>query len=305
MAAMPAPSASSSLDLSRLPPFQLVEVDYEASLAKLLERVGQRLAARGLEFDPSDETNPIVMLAEEVAYEKILGQQETNDAGNQMTAAYGVGAALDHVGATYYADLGEHVLRQAGEKDDRYRRRLMLAASARVPGSLLGYMFWGLTLGPNLRDARALNHTSGLVSPGTIALILLGDDDDDGPAGEAAQVSAVIDGLNHPGRKLGTDTLVIRAAKRMVSPLEAVLELEGAGPDANLVLQEATRRLETFMLERRRVGAVVSRSSLSAALTVGGVQRVRFLAPVTDLMPGPDGVVQLSAIQLSTEVING
>lgn len=305
MAAMPAPSASSSLDLSRLPPFQLVEVDYEASLAKLLERVGQRLAARGLEFDPSDETNPIVMLAEEVAYEKILGQQETNDAGNRMTAAYGVGAALDHVAATYYADLGEHVLRQAGENDDRYRRRLMLAASARVPGSLLGYMFWALALGPNLRDARALNHTSGLVSPGTIALILLGDADEDGPAGEAAQVSAVIDGLSHPGRKLGTDTLVIRAANRMVSPLEAVLELEGAGPDANLVLQEATRRLETFMLDRRRVGAVVSRSSLSAALTVGGVQRVRFLAPVTDLAPGPDGVVQLSTIQLSTEVIHG
>ena len=302
---MPAPSASASLDLSRLPPFQLVAVDYEASLAKLLERIGQRLAARGLEFDPSDETDPIVMLAEEVAYEKILSQQETNDAGNQMTAAYGVGAALDHIAATYYADLGEHVLRQAGEKDDRYRRRLMLAASARVPGSLLGYMFWGLALGPNLRDARALNHTSGLVSPGTIALILLGDADDDGPAGEAAQVSAVIDGLNHPGRKLGTDTLEIRAANRMVSPLEAVLELEGAGPDANLVLQEATRGLETFMLERRRVGAVVSRSSLSAALTVGGVQRVRFLAPATDLTPGPDGVVQLSTIQLSTEVIHG
>jgi phage-related baseplate assembly protein len=305
MAAMSALATSSSLDLSRLPPFQLVAVDYEASLAKLLGRIGQRLAARGLAFEPGDETNPIVILAEEVAYEAILRQQETNDAGNQMTAAYGVGAALDHVGATYYADLGEHVLRQAGETDDRYRRRLMLAASARVPGSLLGYMFWALTLGPSLRDARALNHTSGLVSPGTIALILLGDADDDGPAGEAAQVSAVIDGLNHPGRKLGTDTLVIRAANRMVSPLEAVIELEGAGPDANLVLQEATLRLETFMLERHRVGAVVSRSSLSAALTVGGVQRVRFLSPATDLAPGPDGVVELSAIQLSTEVIHG
>lgn len=302
MAPMAVLPAAATLDPSRLPPFQVVAVDYEAERAQLLERARARLAAVDIELDVDDETNPIVILGEEFAYTRTLGLQELNDAANQMTIAHGWGAALDHIAASYYADLGESVQRQPGEPDDRYKWRLMLAAGARVPGSLPGYMYWALSKAPKLTDVQALNHASGIVPRGTIAIILLGDPDDSGPDGEAAQAELARAGLLDVSNHLGTDTLQIRVASRLDTALQAQLELEGEGPDATLVLAAASAKLNAFLKDRRRIGAQVSMTSLAAALTVPGVLRVNFAAPLTDLAPAPDQVVRFTTIALTTAV---
>lgn len=298
MQAMATPSASAALDLSRLPAFQLVEVDYEAERATLLERVRARLAEQNITFDPSQETDPIVILGEEVAYSRILGLQAINDAGKRMTVAFGYGEALDHVAATYYADVG--VRRLAGEDDDRLRRRILLAAEARSPGTLGGYEYWALTFGGKLVDAKALNHASGLVAQGDIAVILVGDPADDGPDGEASQVQAVIAGLLDPDIKLGSDNLVIRAATRTEAVLQAVLEVP-PGPDAGLFVAEALKSFDAYRARRKRVGARVPVSALHAALSVAGVDRVRLLSPVADIEPAADGVVEFTSVQITTE----
>lgn len=305
MAPMAVLPAAATLDLSRLPAFQLVAVDYEAERAAVLERTRARLEQINVLLDVTDETHPIVILAEEFAYTRTLGLQQMNDGGKRLTVAYGDGPALDHLAATFYADLGDDVLRQPGEGDDRYRWRLMLAAGARVPGSLPGYMFWALTRAPKLTDAQALNHASGLVRPGTIAVILLGDPDDAGPAGEAAQVELARAALLDVRHRLGTDTLQIRAASRLDASLNAQLELEGPGPDSTLVLNAAGAKLAAFLKDRRRIGAEVSMTSLAAALTVPGVLRVNFLAPLADLMPAPDQVVRFTSVSLTTAVAGG
>lgn len=308
MAAMAVLPAAASLDLSRLPAFELVGVDYEAEAAALLQRVGTRLAARDIPFDPDDETSPVVILSQEVAYTRVLGLQAMNDGAKRLTVAYGDGVALDHLAASYYADLGDAVLRLSSEPytdagDERYRWRLMLAASARVPGSLPGYMFWALTKAPYLTDVLALNHASGLVPRGDIALILLGDPDDTGPNGEAAQVELARDAFLDVSRKLGTDTLQIRAATRLDAALNLVLELDGPGPDPNLVRSAALAKLQAFLTERRRIGAPLTRTSLGAAVTVGGVLRVRGLPE--DLTPLPDQVVRITSIAVTTELPGG
>ncbi|WP_337186689.1 hypothetical protein [Phenylobacterium sp.] len=300
MAPMAILPAAASLDLSRLPPFQLADADFEAERAQILASVGRRLAAIDEAFDPDAETDPIVILSEEVALRRVLALQQLNDGANRLTVAHGDGAALDHLAASYYADIGQAVLRQAGETDDRFRWRLMLAAHARVPGSLPGYMFWALAHAPGLSDALALNHASGLVQRGTVAVILLGDAGDDGPAGEAAQVelarAALLDAEHH----LGTDTLQIRAATRLDVALDVVLELDGPGPDAGLVRAAAEAGLARYLAGRRRIGAPLTQTGLAAALTVGGVLRIRGLP--ADLVPAPDQVVRVTGLTLSTEV---
>ncbi|MDZ4371544.1 MAG: baseplate J/gp47 family protein [Phenylobacterium sp.] len=295
--------AAASLDLSRLPPFKLVDANFEVERATLLERVRQRYALIDLDFDPDQETDPVVILSEEVAMRRTLALQQLNDGANRLTVAYGDGAALDHLGASFYADVGDAVRRQAGETDDRYRWRLMLAAHARVPGSLLGYMFWALAHAPRLTDALALNQASGLVQRGTIAIILLGDPDDDGPDGEAAQIELARAALLDVGHKLGTDSLQIRAAARLDAALDLVLELDGPGPDANLVRLAAQAKVAAYLADRRRIGAPVTQTGLAAAATVGGVLRVRGLP--ADLTPTPDQVVRITSLTIATEVAGG
>lgn len=301
MAAMAALPASSALDLSRLPAFQLVEVDYEAERSTLLARVQAALADIGVDFDPAQEADPIVILAEEVAYGRFLALQAINDAGKRMTVAFGYDEALDHLAATFYADLG--IRRLDGETNDRFRRRILLAANARSPGALRGYEYWALTFGPALSDAKALNHESGLIAPGAVAIILLGDPGAPGALAEAAQVQAVLSGLMDPAVKLGSDQLIIRAASRTPAAIEAVLEIP-AGPDATAIVAAAQQSLAKFLAERIRIGARVPVSGLHAALSVAGVTRVRLVQPVGDIVTTADGVVQITAVSISAEVVD-
>lgn len=308
MPVMTANPALGALDLSRLPPFRLVEVDYEAERAAMVAGVAQRMAAWGFDFDAAAlESEPAIALIEEVAFRRTLALQAINDAGKRLSVQYAWGAALDSIAATFYADMA--VARLASEPDtpagdDRFRRRILLSAEARSPGTLAGYEYWALTFAPHLVDVRAYNHASGLARPGEILIVLLGDAADEGPAGEAAQIALAAAGLRDRAVQLGTDHLVIRAATRTTVAIEAVLEL-ASGPDQALVLQAAVKSLDAYRADRRRVGKVMTISGLHAALTVGAVEKVRLVAPAADVDPGLDGVVDVTAASLSAEAANG
>jgi phage-related baseplate assembly protein len=293
------------LDLTRLPAFKLVDVSFEAEVSSLWAGIQTRMAARGISFDADQvESDPVAALVEEVAYRRTLALQDFNDAGKRLVLAYAYGVALDHIAVTFYADVGVQRLESEGYDvagDDRFRRRILLAAEARTPGTLRGYEFHALTHGPGLSDALALNHASGLVAPGEIAIILLGGPDLDEDE-ETEQVELARAALLDKGVARGSDTLIIRPAQRVIAPVTAVLELAG-GPDAALVLQEATRGLQAYAADRRRVGKGYADSGLKAALTVGGVDRVR-LVTEGDVDPGLDGVVELGAVTLTTEASN-
>jgi phage-related baseplate assembly protein len=302
--------SAEQLDLSRLPPFSLVEADYESERSDLVAGMSARLAERGIAFDVGNlEANPFVALAEEVAYRKTLDLQALNDAGKRLTLIHAYGPALDHIAATYYADLGLRRLVVTAadavtgspavvELDDRFRRRILLAPEARTPGTLGGYEFWALTAAPRLVDAKALNHSSGLVTPGQVLVVLLGGET------EAEDIEIAGAFLRDRTVKLASDTVIVRAATRVAVDLSAVLEmLSGASP--SLVTAEARRRLAAYVSERRQIGKRVTESSLKAALTVGGVEAVRLPGFVTDVDPGSAGIVEISTPSITTEVVGG
>lgn len=299
---------SSSLDLARLPAFKLVDIDYETERAALIAGIKARFEARGIPYDVDMlETDTAVILAEEFAFRKTLTLGQISDAGKRFTLVSSYGGALDAIGATYYADIGVERLVVtpadpiAGtpavmESDDRFRRRIQLAPEARTPGTLGGYEYWALTAAPGLTDARALNHASGLVSPGQILVVLLGGADEDDQV-EIAQAF-----LLNRNVKLATDMVAVRAATRTEAAINAVLEMR-PGPSPGLIQTEAEANLTAYLAKRRRIGERITKSSIGAALTVGGVDRVRQNAPVTDIDPGADGVVLVTSKTVTTEIV--
>lgn len=298
-----------ALDLSRLPAFRLVEGDYEADLSALKARVTARMAERGIVFDAvALESEPVTALLEEVCYVRALDRQAINDAGKALTLAYAWGTGLDHIAATHYADLGIRRLivghtddgSPVLEEDDRLRRRILLGAAYRTPGTLEGYEYAAMTAAPTLADARALNHASGLVQRGQIAVILL-PAPDASPQDRDLLLEQLRDVLFDRGIKLGSDTLFVRLAEEVPYDVTAVLDVR-RGPDPALVRAEAMTSLQRYAAERRRIGAAVTISGRHAALTVGGVERVRLLDEPADIVPRADAVGVLRHLNVSVEV---
>lgn len=312
------------LDLSRLPAFTLVPVDFAAEKAALVAGIVARFRARGVPFDVEAlETDSAVILAEEFAYRKILTLGQINDAGRRLTLTYSDGAYLDHIAATYYADVGLRRLAlvdaprpfatspEDWESDARFSLRISLAPEARTPGTLGGYEYQALTAAPHLEDALALNHSSGLVRPGQVLVVLLGRDPDPNPQTaipdqeEPAQAALASTALQNREIKLATDEVLVRVAGRVRVAREYRLGLR-RGPDPAAILSEAMRLHGLYVRGRRRIGKALALSGEQAALTVSGVEYVRARdGQMGDIDPGPDAIIDVTGLTLVSEVIGG
>lgn len=289
-------SYAETLDLSRLPPFSVVHPAFEAILAERLASLAARMVAQGL--DPATlqyESDPLVQLEQEDAYREFLNLQAVNDAARSNSLAFAKGEKLDHIAATFYAHIG--VRRLTGEDDARFRRRIALAPEAASPFTPGAYTFAALTVGLDVADARPLNYASGLVQPGEILLSIL-----PAPGVNAADLVARV-GAALAARPIQalTDTVIVQAAPITVAPVSAVLELS-RGPDHNLVEAEARARLAAYAAGRRRIGLRLAPSGISAALHLPAADNLRLLAPTLPVDPGPAGVVELGAVELTIEL---
>lgn len=303
-------TTAEALDLSRLPPFRLVEVDYEQLRHEQMTGLVARLHEAGVAYDVQNmETDPLAVAVQEIAYRRMLDLRALNDAGKRLTLVYGDGAALDHIAATYYADLGlrRMVVREATaneqavmESDDRFRRRIALAPEARSEVTPGAYVFKALSSDARIADAVALNYASGLVPVGEILVAVLPEpghgEDVTEQLVEAARAAVL-----SPRIRLASAPVDVRAAAVVEASVTAALHLR-PGPDAGLVLQEAQARLAAYLAERRRIGRVVSRSGMMGALHAGGVEWVDLQAPTTDIVPPPDGYVDMVEVAVTTEV---
>jgi phage-related baseplate assembly protein len=284
-----------TLDLSRLPTFQLVDADYDAIIAARLLSLQQRLADHGVDYDVGVlETDPLVILEQEDAYRELLERQAINDAGLSMTLAFAVGPTLDQLAATLFPDVGPR--RMAGEDDDRFRRRISLAPEAKSPGTLGGYEYQALTADIGVSDALALNHASGLVAPGQIQMMIVCATGAD----EAAVLTNVRAAIFDRDVQLASDDVRVLAATPVSYDVTATIYIP-RGPDPTLLLTEIQGRLATYAEDRRRAGRIVAISGLDAALHAPAVDRVARAAPLADIDPGPAGVAVLGQVNLQVE----
>jgi phage-related baseplate assembly protein len=267
-------TSSSGVDLSRLPPPAIVEaLTFETILADLIARVQEVMPA----FDATVDSDPAVKILQLWAYRELLLRQMVDDAGRQLLTAYATGANLDHLASLVGVerlelDPGdeEQGIAPTMESDDDLRQRIVLAAeSFSCAGPELAYIFHAKSAHPDVLDASATSP-----EPGEVLVSLLSrTGDGTAPQATIDAVAAVLTPVTGNRIRPMGDVVTVASAEIVEFAVVATI-YTFAGPDRTIVLEAARAKLDAFLAENRRLGRNVNDSSIKAALTVAGVQRV-------------------------------
>jgi len=275
----------SIVDLSALPaPDVLEPLDFEVTYD---EALGTFRGYMGDNWNAAIESDPVVKVLEVGAYQKVGNRARVNDAAKALLLAHAIGSDLDQLGANYNlkrlviqaADLAAvPPVPEVKELDDPFRERIQLA-------------FEGLTTaGPRASYILHARNASGLVidasaespKPCCVTVTVLSSEGH----GEAspALLAAVEASLNDEDvRPLG-DRVTVQGAQIIDYRINALLHMNGAGPEGDASLAEAINRLAKWINPRKRLGVEVARSAVDAQLHVAGVSRVELIGWV-DLAP--------------------
>ena len=292
-------SSSTAVDLSRLAAPDVVEpLDYETILAAMKAD----LVAREPAFDQLGDADPAIKVLQVAAYRELLLRQRVNEACRAVMVASATGADLDQLGALFGVsrlvlvpedpDAGTPAVY---ESDLDLRTRILLAPeSYSVAGPVGAYRYHALSADPDVADADAFSP-----APGEVVVVVLSRSGDGVPAAEVLEtVEASVAG--DTVRPL-TDHVTVQAVQLVPFDTVAVLEVF-AGPDQNLILQQAAASLDALYDRSRRIGRDVPRSAIIAALHVGGVERVNLQSPAADVAIARTQVSAPGAITLTAQV---
>lgn len=300
-----------TIDLSRVPvPDAIRGLQYETILSERIADLLKRFDEAGIAYDVEGlETDPAVILQQEDAYRELLQLASINDAVRAVMLASSWGTNLDALGAMFgvsraVVDPGDPTaappVPPTMEDDERYRRRIQLAPEAfATTGSRDAYAFHALSAHSGVADVAILNHATGDLNPGEVAVVLLPasyDQTDD-------IVDAVRTRLMRPDIKPLTDALEIRIASPVAANITATLWIP-RGPDPVVVKEAALSRLDGYLTRQRRVGATLALSGVYGALQTDDVERVSLAEPTADVLPPADGVVAVEAISVTTQYLD-
>ena len=266
----------SVIDLSLLPAPDIVEsLDFETLYGRRRDRL--------ISLHPADErdaitqtlaleSEPVVKLLQESAYEELLLRQRINDAARANLVQYATGSDLDQLASFY------ELVRLPGEGDERLRLRLQLAIAA-LAGNGTAEHYRGRVLGASLAvvDATVLQPHPGAVN---VAVWIA-----DG-ANESDVLALALTALTAPARKiLGVDVTVTAALRRVVDVSARIRRTASAPVDLAVRL---AAEFATVFADAAAFGGTIPRSWLIAKLHIEGVAAVELLAPSADITLGAD-----------------
>ena len=268
----------SGLDLSALPaPDVLEPLDFEVVYQEGLDTFRGYM---GDNWSAPLESDPVVKLLEVGAYNKVGNRARVNDAAKALLLAHAIRSDLDQLGANVNLPrlviqaedlLAVPPVSEVREQDDPYRERIQLA-------------FEGLTTaGPRNSYIFHARNASGLVTDATaespepcrVTVTVLSAEG----RGQASPelLDAVRAALNDENvRPLG-DRVTVQGAQIIDYRIDAILHMNGAGPESDASLAEAKKRLAAWINPRKRLGVEVARSAVDAQLHVAGVSRVELI----------------------------
>ena len=278
------------------PPDAIEVIDYEAILEERKARFFEVWSMARVENpDLPDydtlvlDTDPVAIVLQESAYREVMLRQLVNDRYMMAVLPYAFGTNLDVLGAHY------SIVRQAGELDERFRRRIQLAHEAQaVAGPAGAYVFHALSAEPALTDVHVR-----IARPGHVELTCRVAGPDPRPTDDMLQ--NVLAYLVEGDRKPLTDMLTVRPPSLTRGRIVARLVVP-PGPTRVPIMAEARKRLDaTLASGLAGMDAPLYRSAIVAALHAPGVQAVELVEPTIDLIPaGPRaGVVVIDAITLT------
>lgn len=275
--------AFTAVDLARLPPPQAVQqIDFETIYASMTAD----LVLLGVDFDAFVESDPVVAILQLCAYREMRLRAEQNDSARSVMPALATGGNLDHIATRYFVQrlVITPVDTQAGtpavmEKDDDLRRRMMLAFEGfSTAGPEGAYIFHALSAHPGVQDASATSPV-----PGQVVVTVLARDGDGTPTAEI--LGAVTATLRDEDVRPLTD-LVLVSGPSIISYSISMTIFTLSGPGAQVVIETATQRVQTFVAETRRLGRDITLSALYAAAHIEGVYRVVIASPAADILCG-------------------
>lgn len=275
---------SATVDLSRLPaPVLVPALGLEAERAALIDD----LVARYPDFTAILESDPAIKQIESFAWRIDLLRRAADAAARGLLLAFASGAVLDQLGA--YVGVVRLVVTPADpeagtpavlEADNDLRERIALApASFSVAGPAEAYVFFA-----RAADARVAHASAVSPEPREVIVSILAQAGDGTAPPDL--IDAVADIVNSKPVRPLTDVVTVQSAEIIDFAIDADLTLF-AGPDRNLVLDAARARLDDHLARSRRLGRDITRSAISAALHVEGVQRVVIASPAADVICDP------------------
>lgn len=285
-----------TIDLSRLAPPDIVEnLDYESIRQALLDDLIARDSLFSAELLESD---PAVKLLEVAAYRELLLRQRINDAARAVMLATATGADLDQLAVLVGVQRAVispsdpdaiPARNEVKESDERLRVRAQLALeSLSVAGTASAYRFHTLSVSPQIADVAVSSPSAGKVK---ITILPVAGDDG---AGLVAAVTARFDNNLRPL----TDHITIELAAEVAYSVKAKLHTSGE-PDSGLVKDSAEQSLRRYAARQRVIGTSVTLSSLYAALTVEGVEKITLQQPTADLSITTNQFPELQSLTLS------
>lgn len=301
---------SAPIDLSQLPPPQVVEVlDFEQifsarkqSLLALLPEKDRASVAALLEL----ESEPATKLLQENAYQEIIVRNRINDAAKATMLAFAVGADLDQCGAN--VDVQRLTIIAADpdaappvsavmEDDDAFRLRIQEAPDGlSVAGPKAAYEYHARSADGRVKDASAISP-----APCEVVITVLSSlDDGIAPPDLLNNVASAVNPEHI--RPLG-DRVKTQSAAVINYEIEGTIYLS-AGPESPLAYAAALARTSALSRPRRPLGYSIIPSALSAAMHVEGVRKVVLTSPAADILLDETKAARCTAIRIHVGIFN-
>ena len=267
-----------SIDLPDLPAPDVVEtLDFESLRTAILDDLNSRLDDQVIDL----ESEPLVKLIEAFAYRELLVRQRVNESARAVMLASAQGADLDNLAALL------NVERQAGESDERFRKRVQLAHESYTAAGTAGAYEW------HAMDASqaVVDVSVSRRQPGRVDVVVLG------PDGRLAtdDLRQVQQRIESDEVKPLTDMVAVRNAKVRAYSLEADLTLY-LDPDGETVRQRAMDGVRAYADSIHRLGFDATTSGLIDALHVEGVQSAELTQPAENVVVDDDTVTELTDV---------
>lgn len=293
MALSPTPftplAVSQALDLSKLPPPDLVEtISFEAIYTGLRDWLVSLhdTDPAAPDFSALLESDPAIKLLQIFAYRETIFRQRVNDAGMARMLAFAQNADLDQVAAFPYGverltiTLANPLTGAPAvmEPDADLRRRCLLAIDARsVAGPEAAYIFRALSADASILDASATSP-----APKEVVISVMSRTGTGEASAEqiAAVQSAVAD--DKAVRPL-TDYVTVQSVTRVNYHIVIALTLF-PGPDRDTILEASVAAVDAWKSANRRIGLDAVREAIIAAAQVPGVYKADLIAPAADVL---------------------
>lgn len=289
-------SRFTQIDLSQLPAPKVVEaLDFETILASIKANI---LAAMPELSDVMAlESEPLVKLAEALAYVALTHRARVNDAAEAVMLAFATGTDLDHLAALFGVErlLVAAATETTGavyEADAALRLRTQLSLEAfTTAGSIGAYEYHARTASALVADVSVTTP-----EPGTVLVTILSTEGDGTP--DAALLAQVNAALSAEEVRPLCDAVIVAAPELLTYGVVAELVVAG-GPDTSVVLEQAQEAVVAYVAAVHALGGTVAISGLHAALHQAGVTRATLTSPAADIETTPLQAPICTAITIS------